>query len=131
MQLRLLLSNPRWESICRGSSNRAVLSCVVCVSVTLGVTLAAWFLLWVVTHASKAEPSGLLVSLGRNSGQRPSSPWYGVARLLYEWQSPYEYGDALKTAEGLEEILQILQIVHKSQDCGQQHQGFKATVVRG
>lgn len=96
-------------SICRGNSNRVVLSYVVCVSVPLSMTLAAWFLLWVVRHATKAEPSGLLVSVGRNPEWCPSSPRYGVVHLLYdEWSLPYEYGDALKTAEGLEDILQIL-----------------------
>lgn len=39
--------------------------------------------------------------------------------------------ESLKTAEGLEDILQIFQVVHKSRDGGQQHQRFEATVVRG
>ena len=80
---------------------------MVYVRVPLGVTLAAWFLLRIVRHATKVEPSGLLVSVGRKPGRHPSSLWYGVARLLYEWSPPCEYGDALKTVKGLEETFHI------------------------
>lgn len=40
-----------------------------------------------------------------------SSTWYGVACLLNGWGLPGEYGNPLRTADGLEQILQALGVV--------------------
>lgn len=60
----------------------------------------AWFLLWAVRNATKAEPSASGVSVRGIPGEQSLSVWYGVACLFDEWGPPHEYGDTMKAVKG-------------------------------
>lgn len=79
MPLRLLLGNLR-GSLPGGNCDTVVLFCVVCVRVPL---------LWVVRHATQAEPSGLGVSVGGILDWQSSSVRCEVASLLDDWGLPW------------------------------------------